>query len=152
MLIGDFLLSCIKRKLKSSKIGIIAGKQKDFNWWLDSPNPPRISLARGPVAGWAGMTLSRTPQYRTMLPQRETHLSSPLVWWWPGEVWVSRAATTPRATIAAPYTDPTLFGAFSCFNVSTDIPQTYNYTSPLQETILYTKSFSSNVIFTLVTK
>ena len=148
MLIGKILLSCIKRKLKSSKIGIIAGKQKDFNWWLDSPNPHKISLARGPVAGWAGMTLSRSPQYRTMLPQRETHLSSPLAVVVTGARSGS-AEEQQHRTIAAAHTDPTLFGAFSCFNVSTDIPQTYNYRSPLQETILYTKPLTSIVIVTV---
>ena len=111
MLIGKILLSCIKRKLKSSKIGIIAGKQKDFNWWLDSPNPPQ-NLPSPRPRGWllAVMTLSRSPQYRTMLPQRETHLSSlaAMVGGDRGEVWVSRGAATLTiatiATIAAAHT------------------------------------------------
>ena len=121
MLIGKILLSCIKRKLKSSKIGIIAGKQKDFNLWLDSwfPQSPKISLARGPVAGWAGMTLSRSPQYRTMLPQRETHLSSlaAVVGGDRGEVWVSRGAATPHYSRCSHRPD-TFWGIFllQCVN------------------------------------
>ena len=118
------------------------------------PQSPKISLARGPVAGWAGMTLSRSPQYRTMLPQRETHLSSPLaavVGGDRGEVWVSREQQ--HCTIAPLTRTRHFLGHFPASMCQRTYRRlTITYRSPLQETILYTKYTSSLIVTWIINK